>query len=69
MFTFVVITQLNVSIFAITIERIEDIRLLTKFLRFFSKFYFYFLTLTTQLAFSYICTTTIYDLSPTLGQR
>ncbi len=50
-------------------KRNKNIRLATKFLRFFQKFYFYFLTSTVQLAFSYICTTTIYDLSPTLWQR
>ena len=48
---------------------LHDIRLPTKFLRFFQKFYFYFLASTVQLAFSYICTTTIYGLSPTLWQR
>ena len=51
-----------------TIE-INDIRLATKFLHFFQKFYFYFLASTVQLAFSYICTTNIYHLSPTLWQR
>ena len=48
-----------------------SIRLATKFLRFSQKFYFYFyfLASTVQIAFSYICTTTIYDLSPKLWQR
>ena len=41
----------------------------TKFWGFFQKFYFYFLASTVQLAFRYICATTIYDLSPTLWQR
>ncbi len=47
----------------------EGIRLATKFLRFFRKFYFYFLTSRIQLALNNVCSITIYDWSPMLRQR
>ncbi len=46
-----------------------NIRLSTKFWRFFQKFYFCFFTSKVQLVFRYIFTITIYHLSPTFWQR
>ena len=54
--------------FSIFICRYSSIRLSTKFLRFFQKFSFSFSTPRVQLAFNYVCTTTIYDLLATLWQ-
>ena len=50
-------------------KRRYNIRLSTKFWRFFQKFYFCFFTSKVQLVFRYIFTITIYHLSPTFWQR
>ena len=47
----------------------QSIGLARNFLRFFRKISFYFLTSRIQLGFNNVCTITIYDLSPTHGQR
>ena len=59
----------KIIVFICLLSLNQNIRLSTKFWRFFQKFYFCFFTSKVQLVFRYIFTITIYHLSPMFWQR